>query len=450
MARRTLKICAGSEHTSKIIELVESILSEPQDAALRVHSRDLSRDGILSQELLVTLLLFMVGDANRRGYHHLVQQFWSQCHRQGIPLPTADPVSASAFCQARVKISIELLLRILSQVSERFEKAFARSTRWHGLRVLAVDGSKFNLQRSDELQQAFGRPSGGHCPQATVSTLFNVTSRVPLDVRIAPFASCERKLLIEHLEQVREGDVLVLDRGYPSFALLSELLKRRIQFLIRVPDSHTFESFDWFRQHQKQDFRLVLHPPAGSARDAAPIELRAVRLKNSKGEASYFVTTLMRTEFSRSHIAELYHLRWQIEELYKLEKSAYFDARQFHARTAHGVKQAIVAQALFVAIARFLMAAAAHQSGVSDLDLSMKAGILSLAEFLTLLFVAETSAASTSIPHLLRILARARNRRRPRRSCPRRSFKPGPRWAPDGRRGAYWHWLKGLVFDSLD
>jgi len=39
---------------------------------------------------------------------------------------------------------------------------------------------------------------------------------LPYDLRIAPYASCERTLLLEHLEMLEEGDILVLDRGYPS------------------------------------------------------------------------------------------------------------------------------------------------------------------------------------------------------------------------------------------
>ena len=142
-------------------------------------------------ELLVTLLLFMTGDGNRRGYGHLLDRFWAQCQLQGIDLPIATPVSASAFCQARAKVSPALLLAILGRVSVLFEHTFPKECRWHGLRVFAVDGSKFDLQRGDELQRSFGRPEGGYSPQATVSTLIDVCSGIPLEVRIAPFASCE-------------------------------------------------------------------------------------------------------------------------------------------------------------------------------------------------------------------------------------------------------------------
>jgi len=402
----------------------------------RVHPRDHSREGVLSRELLVTLLLFMAGDGNRRGYGHLLDRFWTQCQLQGIALPTADPVSASAFCQARAKISPALLLAILGQVSALFERTFLKECRWQGLRVLAVDGSKFNLQRGDELQQSFGRPEGGHCPQATVSTLLNVCSGIPLEVRIAPFASDERKLLLQHLDTLKPGDVLILDRGYPSHEVFHEMLKRNLDFLVRVPNSHTFASFDWLRQSGRTDYRIVLNPPEGSASDLKPMELRGVQLTDPNGEKSYYLTTLRRSKFTRHQIAELYHLRWRIEEFYKTSKSSYFGQRQFHAQTAQGVRQEIIAQFLFVAIARFLTAAAARRHQAEFLDLSVKASLLNLADSLTTLILAGASALALLTPQLLAAVARNRDRRRWGRSCPRRSFKPGPRWGPGGRRGA--------------
>jgi hypothetical protein len=51
-----------------------------------------------------------------------------------------------------------------------------------------------------------------------------------LDARIAPYSSSERDLLNQLLEFVKEGDLLLLDRGYPSIVLLFLLTAKRIQF----------------------------------------------------------------------------------------------------------------------------------------------------------------------------------------------------------------------------
>lgn len=378
----------------------------------------------------------MVGDANRRGYRHILDAFWDECSSHDVPLPTDEPVSAPAFCQAREKISTRMLRHVLHGASSRFSAAFQDQSTWRGRRVFAVDGSKFNLGRSKELDARFGRPSSGYFPQALVSALVNVASGLPHDVLIAPYASCERKLLLEHLDVLEAGDVVVLDRGYPSHAVLRTLLARKLDFLVRVPASHTFEAVEVFKQSGGDDYRVIIHPPKDASRDVESIELRAVRLRNGADEESFYLTSLRRSQLSKAAIAELYRLRWQAEELYKTQKSSYFDQRQFHARSALGVEQEILAQAIFVVIARFLMATAAHDVGAAYDDLSIKSAVLGVADYLTRICLDDPLSAAAWLPRLLARIARTRDKRRPGRSCPRRSYKPGPRWGPSGRRGA--------------
>jgi len=241
---------------------------------------------------------------------------------------------------------------------------------------------------------------------------------------------------IDHLGVLDAGDVLVLDRGYPSHEVLRILLAAEIDFLVRVPAAHSFDAVAAFQESGGNDYRVLLSPARDARRGAEPIELRAVKLKSPKGDESFYLTSLRRAHFSRARIAELYRLRWQAEELFKLEKSAYFDQRQLHARTALGVRQEILAQAIYVVLARFLLATAADHVDAPYHDLSVKSAVLALADYLTRLCLDDPGRALRFLPRLLDHVARTRDKRRPGRACPRRSFKPGPRWGPKGRRGS--------------
>lgn len=269
-------------------------------------------------------------------------------------------MSASAFCQARAKLSDDSLRQVLHGAAAKMDDSFRSVSRWNGRRVFAVDGCKVNLQRSEELDASFGRPEGGHVPQATISCLANVMTQVPSDVVIGRYGASEREMLLGHLDIVRAGDVLILDRGYPSHEMLRILLDHGVDFVVRVPATHSFEAIHDFRERDGDDYRVILGPAADVRRGCDPVELRAVRLTHPSGEESFYLTSLRRAHVSRAQIAELYRLRWQIEELFKLEKSVYFDQRQLHARSALGVRQEIIAQAIYVAVARFLLAAAAE------------------------------------------------------------------------------------------
>ena len=388
---------------------------------------DFTRAGPLNPELLVTLLLFMAGDSGRRGYGQLLDAFWSEAQRAGIRLPQAEPVTAPAFCNARMKLLPGLFEELLTMVCETLEANHPEVVLWHGRRVFAVDGCRFNLQRSCALEAEFGVPHGGHCPQALVSALYDVIGGMPYAATIAPGASCERKELLKLLPRLRTGDILVLDRGYPSFEVLQACVDADIDVVVRVPMTGTFEALNTFVQSGGDDYRLLLRPG---------LEVRAVRIDCSDKEPWYLLTSLRRADVTLSQMGLLYHLRWVIEEFFKLLKSDHFSQRQFHAKSVAGVEQEIQVQLLFAAIARLLAAQAAKDNDVPLHDIVTKSSILALAEHVVQIFLLDDhERSSADHPRLLRRVARQRLRRRPNRSCPRRSFKPGPRWNSRGRVG---------------
>lgn len=378
----------------------------------------------------------MVADGNRRGYRHLLDAFWDEARSHGLDLPTEEPVSAPSFCTARHKITPDLLRHLIHEIaSTSLETAF-ESQRWHGRRVFAVDGTKINLQRSPDLEYAFGVPNEAYCPQVLMSLLIDVCAKAPVDLQISGFASSERDHLFDMLPSLATGDVLVLDRGYPSHEVLQVLVQERIDFLIRVPSTHTFAAIDELRESGSDDGLFCIEPPEGSPPDWERLTLRIVRIKAPDGSESFFVTTLRRTQFSRKQLRELYHLRWEAEEFFKLFKGPYIGQGQFRSKTPDGVRQEIHALVLFLLIARLLMVTAAKATNIGFESLSQKSAVLGLAAYVTRLFLsAEQDFRLRQLHALLHRIVRTRDKRRPGRSAPRRSFRPRPRWGPAGRIG---------------
>ena len=416
---------------------ISSLLSSATSDRFRRAKRDFSRGGPLAPDFLIGLLLFMVADAGRRGYRHLIDAFWDEAGSFDMPLPTERPISAPAFCEARKKITPALVRSLVHQAADAHDLRFGAEQRWLGRRAFAVDGCKVNLQRSDDLACAFGVPCGAHCPQAMVSTLFDLVSKVPHDVVVAPHGSSEREQLVLLLDRLKPGDVLVLDRGYPSFEVFCILLDAGIDFVVRVPATSSFAAVSGFVKAGACDRRVTLAPPRDSGLiDRAAINVRAVRTENLEGEPSVLLTSLRRNEFSRAQIVDLYRRRWEIEEFYKLSKSNYLGQGQFHARSKEGVEQEVLSVALFVGITRYLMAAAAEQHGIAYAEISPKAGVLGTADYVVrLLLLADPDRAPALLSRLLDRIIRTKDPKRPGRRFPRRSFKPVPKWCATGRRG---------------
>ena len=269
-----------------------------------------------------------------------------------------------------------------------------------------------------------------------MSVLLDVCAKAPIDVEISPYASSEREHLLGLLPNLERNDLLILDRGYPSHEVLQTLVRDGIDFLIRLPSTHTFTAVDELRESEGDDYLFHVDPPKGSPPKWTPLTLRFVRLTGPDGTESFFVTTLRRSQVSRSQLRQLYHMRWEAEEFYKLLKGPYIGQGQFRSKSPEGVRQEIYALVLFLAIARVLMATAAKASDVDYDSLSQKSAVLGLADYVTRLFLsADEEFALRELHALIQRIARTPYKQRPTRSFPRVSFRPRQRWGPSGRVG---------------
>ena len=416
-------------------ELVTEFLGTGAARGFAATPGGFSRRSPLSAEVMLTLLLYMVADAGRRGYARLLDAFWDEAYVAGIALGSDEPVSAAAYCQARAKLDPQAVRRVLHGVAGAFDVKHGHRFRFHGRRLLAIDGTKLILQRTRALWDAFGGMSSGYHPMTWISTLFDVVSKVPLDIDIAPNSSNERAQLMRLLDRVGRDAILVLDRGFPSFDVFALLTLSQVDFVARMR-TDAFDAVTGFLASGEDDAYVDFAPPKTAAtRDDGPLRLRLVVTRRQGQDPCVLVTTLDKRSFPAARIREIYRLRWEIEEYYKLVQCAYFTQGQFHAQSPCGVEQEIYAQALFVAITRHLMAAASQVHDATYAEVSQKGAILAVGRALTLLALDPDRARSgNSLRRLLRRIAGARQPLRPDRHFPRRSFLPPRLWGPHGRR----------------
>lgn len=395
-----------------------------------------TRNGPLSPSLLVVLMLHLASSSCRRGYKLALDAFWDECAQFDLLLPTDRPVSAAAFCNARKKLDPELIRDLVHEVKSCFEADHAETFAWKGRRVLACDGAKLSVQRSDALWKEFGGPEGGHCPQILVSTLFDVFAKMAVDVTVARFGSCERSELRSMLQRTRPGDLLLLDRGYPSFDILCELKERGIDFIVRVPTSNSFKALESFIINGGTDEIIQLDATARSKRTESFMSVRAVhRDRTNDDECVVFLTSLTNDEASSDEVQLLYAKRWAVEEYYKMLKGDYLGLGQMHSKSPAGIRQEIYAFALLACISRSTMADAAEHHDVDPGALSQKAGMLAVCDYLIRLMMPPIPHSETlCIKKLFQRIVSRLDPPRPNRSFPRRSYKPTPRWGAKGRR----------------
>ena len=120
-----------------------------------------------------------------------------------------------------------------------YEKAPYRT--WKGHRLLAADGSTCVLPDHATTRDEFGVHKMGRYADvercmATTSMMYDVLNLVTVDALIDKYAISEQLLLKEHLANVKFlcNDLLLLDRGYPSIALMYILEAKAHKFLYKA------------------------------------------------------------------------------------------------------------------------------------------------------------------------------------------------------------------------
>ncbi len=276
-------------------------------------------------------------------------------------------VTKGAFTQARAKLKPEAFKRLNEIAVNTFYEG-ASYYEWHKMRLLAVDGTRLVLPNHPSVAQEFGVHQFGpkaDSPRSLAigSLLYDPLNMVTIDSQIAPYASSERDLLMEHLDKVNAGDLLLLDRGYPSFWLLFLLKARGIEFCVRLKEDWWLKVKEFTESTDKE--RIVTFALPKKDRNKlkdfphmwdTEITCRLIKVELENGEKEVLCTSLTDDRiYLYSDFEQLYHYRWNEEEAYKLLKSR-IELENFSGKTDRAVKQDFYAKVFLMT----LCAAYAH------------------------------------------------------------------------------------------
>ncbi|WP_245585035.1 IS4 family transposase [Psychroserpens burtonensis] len=234
--------------------------------------------------------------------------------------------SKSAFVQARKKIKPEVFDK-LSQIllSEFYANNDAAIKLWKGFRLLAVDGSRITLPITDELKTIYGKTKNQSetiIIQARCSVIYDVLNNYVLDGALAALKRGERDLALSHLECCNTNDLIVYDRGYPSYDFIDQHLNRGLNYLMRVKLSFSNLIKD-FEKSGKKSLIAEMYPGKNANLSdkkytkKTPIKVRLIRVELGKGQVEILVTSLLDSKlYPVNQFKKLYFKRWRVETFY--------------------------------------------------------------------------------------------------------------------------------------
>lgn len=327
-----------------ILEKIRRYLNlEETKFQFRKSEKDFTRDRQLpfKKVLIITLTRSVKSLQNR------LTEFFKQL-TDSFMTPTS-----SAYSQARKKISYEVFIGMNQEcIIDEYYSDSDYDT-FMGFRLLATDGSKIYLPYSKDIKKEFGSiqiiNQGGYLRdycEGLSSVMYDVLNGLVIDCNLVAHNGSERSLTLEHLEKTTPDDLCLYDRGYISYPLAAEHLKKGTHFLFRC--SHkAFKVIEEFVNSDEIDQIVTIKKPTSWDKSKRlqyshlpdEITVRLIKVVLDTGEIEILMTSLLDQQRYPTEIFKaLYGRRWGVETYYDIIKER-LDLENFTGKTAQAVKQ---------------------------------------------------------------------------------------------------------------
>jgi hypothetical protein len=307
--------------------------------------------------------------------------------------------SAAAYCDARMRLPMDLFQELLQRVCDAFYSEVENTGRWRGHRTWSLDGSSFSMADTPALQAHFGQPSaqtkGCGFPVAHILALFHAGTGLLLRVLASPMRTHDMRHAATMHPELEQGDILLADRAFASFAHLALLFLRKMHAVFRchqqqivsfrVGRKHTGRQrpkkgmprsryvrrlghWDQLVEYTKPKTKPKWMDDAAFATLPETLLVRELRFVTPQRAHRTRVITLVTTlldpvAYPAADLAQLYLSRWQIEVNFRHLKTT-MGMEVLHCKTVEGVLKELHMFALAYNLVRLVMLEASRRQKV--------------------------------------------------------------------------------------
>lgn len=253
-----------------------------------------------------------------------------------------------------------------------------------GLRLVAIDGSSFELPDEADNAAAFGYPGSrtsvsGHAgyPQARCVVLVECATHAILGANLGPYRTGEWELCVPLLPRLGPGMLCMADRGFNGYEHWRAARATGADLLWRCADTRRLP----MQTLLEDGSYLSVLRPVGVGRDQAAEHAILVRVIEyampGDGEAQpryRLLTTLLDANVAPAmELAALYHQRWEIEAVFdELKTHLRQSKRVLRSKTPELVRQEFYGWVLAHYAVRWLLHQGATRHRLSHAELSFK------------------------------------------------------------------------------
>lgn len=297
--------------------LTRSFPPELIDEVLASTGRGEQRKRLLPARVVVYFVLAMCL-FRREGYEEVTRLLtnglvWTRHWRGQWQVPTT-----AALSRARARLGAAPVRALFERVAAPVATAATAGAWYRGRRLVAVDGTTFDLADTPANVAHFGRPGSSRgdgvsaYPQARVAALAECGTHAIFAAATGPLGTTESKLVPRLLPALAPGMLLLADRAFLSFDLWRAAATTGADLLWRARSSAVLPVRSQF---DDGSYLSEIVAARDKTRRADPATVRVVEFTLGQATTVYrLVTTLTDPEQApAAELAELYAQRWEIE-----------------------------------------------------------------------------------------------------------------------------------------
>jgi hypothetical protein len=307
---------------------------------------------------------------------------------QGLAWARSSPapavVAKSSISELRSKIGAEPLRTLMLRTAQPLADPTKDSGAFYaGLRLMAIDGSHFEIADELENVEQFGYPGSrtgqAGYPQAQCAILVECATHAIIGANIGPYRASEWGVCEPLLGRLSPDMLLLADRGFNAYRHWQQARETGAQLLWRCTGDRRLPVLEALPDGS---YLSTIYANATARRHhEGGIVVRVIEyaLPDLAGAAARYrlMTSLLDADLApAAELAELYHERWQVEAVFDELKTHLLQRRRaLRSKTAELVRQEFYGWVLAHYAVRWLMHEVASEHRLRHEQLSFTAHV---------------------------------------------------------------------------